>query len=123
MRRSWTTADDDVGIDGLGELERLVLSEIDRLALPEQPRPAPTRRHARDVHNGGDQRTAATQPLDSDPGVAVEQIVGWLVDRPDRDAVVADLLSRLGIEIQEPGADNAIQPQADADTVPPAPAS
>jgi len=123
MRRSWTTADDDVGIDGLGELERLVLSEIDKLASAEQPRPAPARRHARDMHNGGDQRMPASGPLDSDPDVAVEQIIGWLADRPDRDAVVAELLSRLGIEVRGPGTDDPVQPQSDADTVPPAPLS
>jgi hypothetical protein len=98
MKRSWTTADDEVGVDGLGELERLVLSEIDRLTVGDRPRAPSTRRRDDEVQNGGDQRLTPITPLDSDTGVAVMQILGWLSVRGDRDAVVAELVERLTAE-------------------------
>lgn len=118
MRHSWTAADDDAGIDGLGELERLVLSEIDRLGVAEHPRQASSRRHTADAPTGSDQHTPTNTVLDSDPDIALAQIVDWLANQPARDAVVADLLVRLHARATGPDAGEAVTRQTDAGTAP-----
>jgi len=107
-------------MDGLGELERLVLSEIDRLRAPE-PRALSARRPVRAGATADRRREPEDGPLDPDPEVALTQIVAWLADRPDRDAVVSRLLARLGIEESEAPASEPRPEHADTDAVPPPP--
>src|SRR5262245_36354049 len=83
------------GRPGLGELERLVLSEIDSLASTTRVNQA-TRRPSHVEPSVADltgflPTTAATE----DAIAFIDRVLAWVQKRPDRNVIVTELWSRL----------------------------